>query len=473
MTQTMTIGLDLARRTPHRAVLIGPDGRRVGKPRSVTTSASSLDALIETAGGPGTVVLEPTGTVWLAVCAWLIHRGCTVHRVDTRGAHEFRKFTSRNVKSDSADAEALARMPAANPDAMRPLVLHSADSHGLDRLTRLRAQIVDDRTRLVNRLLASVETYAPTYVPVLGKGLSAEKRFLVRHFIDPRKAAEAGRQGIVTAALTAEPAARVSVKLVDAWVQAATEMRELVVPLGDELPWSYAVAQIEIETHLDGIEHIDARVAALERQIAELYRRVDPDSTLVDLPGIGPVIAPLVMAVVGDVLRFPRAKQFVSFCGMAPRKNQTGLADRKGQPISKSGNRRLRHYLFLAAETGRRTDPQLAAIYARHTGRGAHHTEALVVVGAALARRIYAVLRRQAEGMLAAGPAYVFRTEEGQPMTKQAASRYTRQRYPSKAALRRAAAEAKGGARASSARKEGQLNGSPTGVSDTRLQHAQ
>src|SRR5262245_60648342 len=96
----ITIGLDLARRTAHRAVLVGPDGLRVGKPRSVITSPQALDDLIAVAGGPGKVVLEPTGTVWLAISAWLLHRGCTVHRVDTRGAHEFRKFTSRNVKSD-------------------------------------------------------------------------------------------------------------------------------------------------------------------------------------------------------------------------------------------------------------------------------------------------------------------------------------------------------------------------------------
>jgi len=357
--QTMTIGLDLARRTPHRAVLIGADGRRVGKPRSVTTSASELDKLLAAAGGHCTVVLEPTGTVWLAVSAWLIHRGCTVHRVDTRGAHEFRKFTSRNVKSDSADAEALARMPNADPRTMRPLVLPDADHQGLDRLTRLRAQIVDDRTRVVNRLLATVETYAPTYIPVLGMGLTNEKRFLVRHFLDPRKAADTGRQGIVVAALLAEPAVRVSLNLVDAWIGAATEMRELIDPLGDEVPWSYDVAQIEIETHFDLIERLDARVAELERQIAALYARVDPDSTLVTLPGIGPVIAPLLMAVIGNILRFSNVKKFVSFCGMAPRKNQTGRADRQGQPISKSGNRRMRHFLFLAADASRRTVGQV------------------------------------------------------------------------------------------------------------------
>lgn len=471
MTQKITIGVDLARRTAHRAVLVGSDGLRVGKARSVETSAAAFDELIAAAGGPGKVVLEPTGTVWLAVSAWLIHRGCTVHRVDTRGAHEFRKFTSRNVKSDSADAEALARMPAANPAAMRALELHDADHHALDRLARMRAQIVDDRTRVVNRLLASVETYAPTYMAVIGKGLTDEKRYLVRHFLDPRKAAEAGRDGIVAAALTAEPRVLVAVELADAWARAAATMRDLVVPLGDGLPWSYDVAQVEVEVHLDLVQHLDRKVADLERRIAELYQRIDPDQVLTTLPGIGPIIAPLLMAVIGDIRRFPSAPAFVSFCGLAPRKNQTGLADRVGQPIGKSGNRRVRHYLFMAADVARRVDPQLAGIYARHVGRGAHHTKALVVVAAALARRIHAVLRRRAEGR-EADQAYAFRTDDGNQVTAKEAGRLTRERYPSKAARRRAEAEAKaakGGARAPSARKERQPEGSSTGVTATRL----
>jgi hypothetical protein len=46
-----------------------------------------------------------------------------------------------------------------------------------------------------------------------------------------------------------------------------------------------------------------------------------------------------------------------------PKASETGQTDRKGQPISKAGNRLLRTTLYRAADNARRVDPQLARIY--------------------------------------------------------------------------------------------------------------
>jgi len=97
----------------------------------------------------------------------------------------------------------------------------------------------------------------------------------------------------------------------------------------------------------------------------------------------------------GPARRFPTASKFRSFTGLAPKASETGNTDRKGQPISKAGNRLPRTTLVRAADTARRQDPQLARIYyAQMVGRGNDHLGAVCVVAAHLAERAWAVMDR-------------------------------------------------------------------------------
>ncbi len=91
--------------------------------------------------------------------------------------------------------------------------------------------------------------------------------------------------------------------------------------------------------------------------------------------------------------RFGNAAAFKQFTGLAPRANQTGDTNRKSQPMSKAGPRGLRSALIHCADTARRQDPQLAAIYHQQmTTRNAPHLKALCVVAARLAERAWVTL---------------------------------------------------------------------------------
>jgi Transposase IS116/IS110/IS902 family len=112
----------------------------------------------------------------------------------------------------------------------------------------------------------------------------------------------------------------------------------------------------------------------------------------------------------GPASRFPTAAKFRSSTGLAPRASETGQTDRKGQPMSKAGNRLLRTTLIRAADNARRQDPQLARIY--HTQmvqRGNDHLGAVCVVAAHLAERAWVTLDR--------GMPYVVCDTDGTPVT--------------------------------------------------------
>jgi len=434
MTVRVSIGLDLARRGSHQAVIVTNDGCAQPQARKVQSAAQSLDALLRAAGGPQgcRVVLEPCGLVWVSLAAYLAHRGCQVISADTRSAHQFRKFIKRTVKSDRLDAEALARMPAANPERSRPLHVPSVEHFRLQRLVRLRAQLVKDRCREVRRLLATLEAYVPALPAVLGSGekVTALKALLLRRFLHPQRVLDAGVQGMQQAIAEAGLDVEGITSLLQRWYGAAQHAWSIWGPLDAAgcCPVDFSVAQMQVELHLERIGELDHHIAELERHIAQAYRKLDPKRVLETLPGFGPTIAPAVRAFIGDVRRFRNIKAFVSYFGIAPRKSQSGKSERSGQRISKAGNRLLRQYLFVAADVARRVDMQLAAYYQRRRAAGWHHNKIIVAIANKLARRLYAVLKREAEGD---SSGYRFYDEQGAQLDPKQSARRTRSRYPS------------------------------------------
>jgi len=97
-----------------------------------------------------------------------------------------------------------------------------------------------------------------------------------------------------------------------------------------------------------------ATQAELDRhatQRASCYRWVDPAGLARSLPGLAEIGGPALVATMGPATRFATAAKFRSFTGLAPKASETGHSDRKGQPITKAGNKLLRTTLVRAAKT--------------------------------------------------------------------------------------------------------------------------
>jgi transposase len=69
---------------------------------------------------------------------------------------------------------------------------------------------------------------------------------------------------------------------------------------------------------------------------------------LLDIPGVGMMIATTVVGFVGDLRRFPSARHFASYLGLTPREYSSGLRHRLGR-ISKRGDAYVRMLLIHGA----------------------------------------------------------------------------------------------------------------------------
>ena len=191
------------------------------------------------------------------------------------------------------------------------------------------------------------------------------------------------------------------------WLAAAHAALKLY---GDHpaIAWQDLAAEVTSEVRL--LRATQAELAAHASKREACYQRVDPAALARSLPGLATIGGPALVATMGTASRFATAAKFRCFTGLAPKASETGHSDRKGQPISKAGNRLLRTTLVRAADHARRQDPQLARIYwTQMVQRGKDHLGALCVVAAHLAERAWTVMDR--------GTPYVICDTDGVPIT--------------------------------------------------------
>src|SRR4051794_10219000 len=95
--------------------------------------------------------------------------------------------------------------------------------------------------------------------------------------------------------------------------------------------------------------------AKIKKSTAELKTTVlSRGSHLMNLHGVGPVVAARVLADVGDVTRLADRNRFASWTGTAPLDASSGEQNR--HRLSRAGNRRMNHMIHIAAISQIRLD---------------------------------------------------------------------------------------------------------------------
>ena len=117
-------------------------------------------------------------------------------------------------------------------------------------------------------------------------------------------------------------------------------------------------------------------------------------SHLMDLTGVGPVVAARILADVGDVARFADRNRFASWTGTAPLDASSGEQIR--HRLSRAGNRKANHVIHIAAVNQIRLDSPGRAYYRRKLAAGKTPMEALRCLKRRISDAIYRQLRADA-----------------------------------------------------------------------------
>jgi len=399
--ETTTIGVDLGVTSASDVAVA--EGTKVTASRKVASTPEALTAMFGKlgAGGPVNVVVESTAMAWFVAAVAVLRSGidARVFRVSGTKAAALRKFYRAHTKTDRIDARVLARMPLVD-DGLHELVLPSSGELALKRLVVLRNKLVGEVVKVDDRVRSTLHWAAP--------GLLSGRESVTDGFVavlarwpDLRRLAAARP---ATIAKTGHLSRQRAEKIRDAAAAAIVFYDGLV---------DFDALAVEFEIAAAQHAALKAQVVRLEERITTLHAEQYPDDVLLSVPGIGPVIAAVLRGHLGNLERFTNLAALRAYTGLVPRENSSGGADRRGK-ISKAGPSMLRWSLYLAADTARKWDPQLAELYRRlMVERGRHHNQALCAVASHLVGRIWACVREDRP--------YTWRDLDGQPITREQA----------------------------------------------------
>ncbi len=421
-----TIGIDLAVKADHRAVVVDEQGRFLTPVLKVATRAAALAQLLTQAraGAPAcplSAVLEPTGMAWFPVAVYLLRQGVTVYLVKCQQVAALRRYYRCQAKSDRIDARVLAKLPLHSPETLHALRLRAgaavACQRGCVQAERWERQITASKTRFK----ALLRFAWPGIETVFNDLYAVEVRWFGQHWLNPAAVLQAGVAAIQLAWQESGPNPADS----GAWVPALVALAHEVVALyGPASPYlDFDLLQAEVQRDLAGLAYLETQQATLRRQtLRPLYFQLHPERYLETLRGVGLDSATVYASFIGDPARFASLRQFQGWAGMTPKSKESAEVEAKGMHISHAGPRLIRKYAFLDADVARQWDPQFAALYYdQMVHKGKHHTQALCTCATHLLDRVLVVLRNHRP--------YALRDVDGTPVTAEQARTIIAEKY--------------------------------------------
>ena len=310
-----SIGMDVHRDFCEIAVADGGRARSAGR---VATTPEDLGLFAASLAPDDRVVLEATGN------ALAIARIIEPHVAEVVLAHaqQVRAISHARVKTDKIDARVLADLLAA--DLIPRVWVGDERTRTLRRLVSRRRGLVKRRTQVKNEVSA-----------VLQRNLKGR----------PPASDPFGRKGRI-------------------WL-AAQEL-----PADERLTVDAALRQLDfLGEELAAIDHL----VAVEAQGDEDVRR------LLTIPGVDVTTAVTLVAVIGDISRFPSSRHLVGYLGLHPRVRQSGSGPAHHGRLSKQGSAAARHVLVEAAWMAAASPGPLHAFAARIAARRGRQVAAVAV----------------------------------------------------------------------------------------------
>jgi transposase len=234
--------------------------------------------------------------VGLEACATAHHWG----RELTKLGHEVRlmppsyvKAYLKRQKNDAADAEAICE--AVTRPSMRFVPIKSPEQQSVMSIHRVRLTLMRQRVQMSNAIRGHLGEF----------GLVAP----------------IGRTGLALLIGSISPAAQ------------------------DRVPEDVRTAVLMLATQL---HLVNEQILELDRKIRASARATDVGKRLMEVPGVGPLLASALVATIADPKSFKCGRNLAAWIGLVPRQNSSGGKERLGG-ITKRGDRYLRQMLVVGA----------------------------------------------------------------------------------------------------------------------------
>ena len=346
-------GLDVHKDSVYACVRHLPPGGTLRQDvRSFGTTTRDLLALSDwlVAEGVTHVAMESTGVYWKPIWNVLEDR----FEVMVVNAHHLKQVPGR--KTDVKDSQWIAQL--LQHGLLRPSFVPERPLREMRDLTRQRAQLIQEKSRVANRIQKTLEDANIKLGSVASDVLGASGRKMIQAIID-------GKQ-------TPEQMAELALQ----------KLREKIPQLREALNGKVTPHhRFMLRQLMQQVKHLEEQIDAYDRQIEQVMRPLELAAvTMLDeIPGIDIRAAQNIVAEIGaDMSRFPSAGHLASWAGMCPG-NHASAGKRKSGKTTE-GNRWLKRTLMQCAWAASRAKGSYCqAQYRRLVGRRGKKRAAIAV----------------------------------------------------------------------------------------------
>lgn len=330
--------------------------------------------------GDFVIGIEATGNYGNTLAYFLLSRGYKVEEINPYRANQFRKAQGKKAKSDRIDARSLAAMISLGNH--KPLSIPDPTIDNLRELTRFRADLIKDRSALVNQLHQCLVSLFPEFATHFCKLDSSTSLSLLISYPGPEQICRAGEDGVMQA-LTIASHGRVGKALAKDLIEAAHSSVGIIQ--------RQPALAIRVTTMAERILALNAAITKVEKKIEDLFAKLPYNPN--DFP-VGNICSlATIIAEIEDINRFPTLKQFLSHFGWCPRSFQTGNYRLEHPRMSHAGNKYVRRIIWMLSIIAIRTVPRYHAYFLRRVEAGKPKMHVIVAVGRKLLSVFYAILK--------------------------------------------------------------------------------
>ena len=379
------VGIDVAK-DKHDCFIINSDGKILFNVFTISNNKTSFDELYQKINSVTDdlsnikVGLEATGHYSYNILGYLLDKGLPTFVINPLHTNLYRKSLSlRKTKTDKVDARTIAMMLMSDVDlkSYSDTLYHNEELKSLTRYRfdkiQERAQLKQSVSRLVNILFPELEKLVPSlHMTSIYKLLSeypgasyAASAHLTK-LTNLLKEASKGRYG-----------------------------KEMAVVIKDTAKNSIgsviSAKSLELKHTIKLIQELSLQIDEVEDKIKSIMDSID--SPILTIPGISYRMGAMIIAEIGDFLKFDSPDKILAYAGLSPSTYQSGQLQSSHSKMEKRGSRYLRYALFNATKFVCHWDSNFKAYLDKKRSEGKHYNVAISHAAKKLVRVIFHLVK--------------------------------------------------------------------------------
>lgn len=379
------VGIDVASRK-HDAAITTFDGEVITTPFSIPNNLDGYKKLRNEIVSHTEhlddvrIGIEETGIYSKNISEFLALCGFTVHMINPVLTSNSRKAQSvRLTKTDKIDALAICRYVEFN---YKRLNSYTPTLYIFDEIKSLSRARLDIQEKLIKAKVEWTRLLDISF-PEFRQSFNHHAKWayeLFNNYPSPDKIAKMHSNTLISIVRTR-----------GCRLEAAKSIKNLAK---STIGTSNPTARILLKNALRDILHFNSQMDEIKREIEKIVE--SHFSNILTIPGVGPVVAGLIIGEIGNITRFHSPSALIAYAGMDPVVFESGLFKAKKLGISKRGSKYLRSALYTATRVAvinpNIKNNKFRDKYLKKIAQGKHHNSAIFNVAKNMSNTIFSLL---------------------------------------------------------------------------------